>query len=525
MTSNPRLKAHREKQFDLFSERGNAKQKKTTRLQNRVVFVDPDPNDLYLGMTSLKDHLKELKQTSPLIIRSFLSEFDWSSFIESYKPGGAPPYAPWSMLGLILYGLMNGQSSLRQLENLARLDLGGMWVSGGIYPDHATIGRFILLHQERLSVEFFEAVTRSILEKTGSKTHSVAGDGTIIEAACSRYRLLKKEAMAERALLLEKAAKANPENLKKQRKSEQANEAKKLLKTRIEAREAKGRNANGISINPLEPEAVVQPQKHSGYSASYKPSVLANEHRIVVAQTVHPSAEVSVIPELLDQCVSLSGETPNELMLDAGYFCDQIVKESLEREISLLCPEGNDGGRPKEYRRYPKSQFIYNELEDHYLCPAGHEMRPISFYKGTDKYKGYVLYGTPDCKTCPLKEKCTKSQNGRQVKRYPSDEMKDALRQVMLQPKAQQRFKYRKAMVEPVFSVLRGVHGLTRFKRNGLKAVKLEFALHILAYNLSRLIALLVILSGFCIILILMYEVLVGKDDYQIKQWNYQFTG
>ena len=525
MTSNSRFNAHREKQFDLFSGHCNAKQKKTTRLPDRVVFVDPDPSDLYLGMVSLKDHLKELKQTSPFIIRSFLSELDWSSFVESYKPGGAPPYAPWSMLGLILYGLMNGQSSLRQLENLARLDLGGMWVSGGIYPDHATIGRFILLHQERLSVEFFEAVTRSILKKTDSKAHSVAGDGTVIEAACSRYQLLKKEAMAERALSLEKAAKANPEDIKKQRQSEQANDAKVLLETRIEAREAKGRKTDSIRINPLEPEAVVQPQKHSGYSASYKPSVLANEQRIVVAQTVHPSAEVSVIPSLLNQCESLSGETPNELLLDAGYFCDQTIKESLKRDISLLCPEGNDGGQSKQYRRYPKGQFIYNELEDHYLCPAGHEMQPISSYKGSDKYESYILYGTSECKTCPLKEKCTKSQNGRQVKRYPSDEMKDALRQVMLQPKAQQRFKYRKAMVEPVFSVLRGVHGLTRFKRNGLKAVKLEFALHILAYNLSRLIALLAILLCFLLPLILIHEVLRRKYNDQIRQWNCRFTG
>lgn len=524
MISNSRFKVHREKQFDLFSELGNAKHKKTTRLQNNVVFVDPDPSDLYLGMAPLKDHLKQLKQTSPLIIRSFLSELDWSSFIEPYKPGGAPPYAPWSMLGLILYGLMNGQSSLRQLESLARLDLGGMWVSGGIYPDHATIGRFILLHQERLGVEFFEAVTRSILNKTGSKTHSVAGDGTVIEAACSRYRLLKNEAMAERALSLEKAAKANPEDIAKQRQSEQANDAKALLEARIESRKAKGRKIDSTRINPLEPDSVVQPQKHSGYSASYKPSILANEHRIVVAQTVHPSAEVSVIPELLNQCESLSGETPHELMLDAGYFCDQSIQESLDRDISLLCPEGNDGSHAKQYRRYPKGQFIYNELENHYLCPAGHEMRPISFYKGSEKYKSYVLYGTPDCKTCPLKEKCTKSQNGRQVKRYPSDEIKDGLRQVMLQPKAQQRFKYRKAMVEPVFSVLRGVHGLTRFKRNGLKAVKLEFALHILAYNLSRLIALLAILSGFCITLILMHEILVSKYYYQINQWNDRFT-
>lgn len=46
-------------------------------------------------------------------------------------------------------------------------------------------------------------------------------------------------------------------------------------------------------------------------------------------------------------------------------------------------------------------------------------------------------------------------------------------------------------MVEPVFSHLRGQQGLNRFRRQGLKQVKSEFALHIMAYNLSRAVALL----------------------------------
>ena len=46
-------------------------------------------------------------------------------------------------------------------------------------------------------------------------------------------------------------------------------------------------------------------------------------------------------------------------------------------------------------------------------------------------------------------------------------------------------------MVEPVFSVLRGKQGLNRFRRRGLSGVRLEFALHIMAYNLSRVVAVL----------------------------------
>jgi hypothetical protein len=61
----------------------------------------------------------------------------------------------------------------------------------------------------------------------------------------------------------------------------------------------------------------------------------------------------------------------------------------------------------------------------------------------------------------------------------------------MEHPQARAVFGKRKAMVEPVFSHLRGQQGLNRFRRKGLQRVKSEFALHIMAYNLSRAVALL----------------------------------
>ena len=64
---------------------------------------------------------------------------------------GRAPYAPQLMVGLILYGVMQGVHSLRKLERLARLDLGCLWVTGGIAPDHANIGRFIVLHEAVLT--------------------------------------------------------------------------------------------------------------------------------------------------------------------------------------------------------------------------------------------------------------------------------------------------------------------------------------------------------------------------------------
>ena len=78
---------------------------------------------------------------------------------------------------------------------------------------------------------------------------------------------------------------------------------------------------------------------------------------------------------------------------------------------------------------------------------------------------------------------------GRRIRRLEGDEAKEALREVMRQPQAQKEFAQRQAMVEPVFSHLRIIQGLTRFRRLGLAGVKREFALHVLAYNLSRAVA------------------------------------
>ncbi|MDE2253882.1 MAG: transposase [Betaproteobacteria bacterium] len=83
---------------------------------------------------------------------------------------GRAPYAPRLMIGLILYGVMQGVHSLRELERLARLDLGCMWVTGGIAPDHANIGRFIVMHEDSLTQGFVESLTRAILKARGSSS-------------------------------------------------------------------------------------------------------------------------------------------------------------------------------------------------------------------------------------------------------------------------------------------------------------------------------------------------------------------
>jgi len=147
-------------QFQLFD--GAPSCGNTSRLQSSVDsgrrFVHGDAHAIFIGTSRLEHYLNQVGQTAPFIVAHLLDQQDWRPFEVRYAATGRAPYGPRWMMGLILYGVMRGVHSLRELERLARLDLGCMWVVGGISPDHANIGRFISLHDESLTQDFFESL-------------------------------------------------------------------------------------------------------------------------------------------------------------------------------------------------------------------------------------------------------------------------------------------------------------------------------------------------------------------------------
>ncbi len=82
------------------------------------------------------------------------------------------------------------------------------------------------------------------------------------------------------------------------------------LEQRTAARRAKGKSGDGLSISPIEPEAVVQPQKNKKtFAPSDKPSILANEARVVVAWQIDPSSELTPVKR---RSVRISGNRQGE---------------------------------------------------------------------------------------------------------------------------------------------------------------------------------------------------------------------
>jgi hypothetical protein len=246
-----------------------------------------------------------------------------------------------------------------------------MWVTGDIAPDHANIGRFIVLHEASLTRDFFESLTATILKASGSNSARLAGDGTVIEAACSHYSLLKEEAVKARAAAARQAAERAPDDQAAQQEQQRSLECQAIFEERQAARHSGGKSSETLRISGSEPQAMVQRLKRGrGFAASYKPSVLANPDRIITAFDIDPSSETKVIASMLDQSARVTGAQAKEMLLDAGYVDDEVIDATLKRDISLLCPDGQWPARTREEGLYHKSAFSYDPDTDTYRCPA-----------------------------------------------------------------------------------------------------------------------------------------------------------
>jgi len=243
MSSTRKLPSPDDPQYDLFGgmPAGSEEPVLQTAADSGRRFMTGDATAIFLGTTRLEEHLKRSGQHAPFTVARLLGEQDGQAFERRYGATGRAPYAPQSMVGLILYGVMQGVHSLRELEWLARLDLGCMWVTGGIAPDHANIGRFIVQHEASLTRDFFESLTGAILKATGSGSARLAGDGTVIEAACSHYKLLKEEAVKARAAAAQQAVERAPDHPAARQERERSARCQELFEQRQAARRDSGK--------------------------------------------------------------------------------------------------------------------------------------------------------------------------------------------------------------------------------------------------------------------------------------------
>ena len=122
-------------------------------------------------------------------------------------------------------------------------------------------------------------------------------------------------------------------------------------------------------------------------------------------------------------------------------------------------------------------------VEDVYRCPAGERLA----YRYTNEEAGKVLrrYWTTACSTCALKSQCTTGPE-RRIARWQHEHLLEAVqRRLDANPQA---MRQRRTTVEHPFGTIKMRMGATHFLMKRLPRVATEMALHVLAYNLTRVL-------------------------------------
>jgi transposase len=131
--------------------------------------------------------------------------------------------------------------------------------------------------------------------------------------------------------------------------------------------------------------------------------------------------------------------------------------------------------------RYDKSDFVYDRDRDAFLCPAGEYA--VRRFTSVEKGMAIRKYWASACPRCALRTKCT-TADYRRIGRWEHENVLDEMQmRLEANPKAMQ---VRRNTAEHPFGTIKAWMGATHFLCRGLRKASAEMSLHVVAYNLKR---------------------------------------
>ena len=136
--------------------------------------------------------------------------------------------------------------------------------------------------------------------------------------------------------------------------------------------------------------------------------------------------------------------------------------------------------------RFDKQDFIYISADDEYRCPAG--QRAINRFTTLEAGLSLDVYWSSACPHCPMKARCTRSQY-RRIRRWQHEAVLEAMQERL--DRQPEMMRVRRQTVEHPFGTIKHWMGWTHFLTKTLARVRTEMSLHVLAYNLKRVMRIL----------------------------------
>jgi transposase len=439
------------------------------------VFVSADREQRFLLPPDMRDWLAE--DHVVWLVLDAVDQLDLAAFRASYRADGhgRPAFDPALMVALLLYAYTAGERSSRRIERRCAEDIAFRVICGGHLPDHATIARFRVRHEQALK-DLFSQVLRLLAEAGLVRLNQVALDGTKIAANAS-WSANKTQAQIEQMLSEAAAADAAedeafgaargdepPPDLARRggeridrlraardRLAAEAAAAQAAQDAKVAAwqarkdaghprpgrrpqSQAKTTNRNGTTprANTTDPQARTMKAKHSlivGYNAQ---AVVTCDQIVIGALVSQAHIDQNLLHPVLAATrthLAAAGITPQlaTVLADAGYANEATFAQADTDRLRLLCPLAKD----TRQLRHGGDPALGRNL-DHLPATAAAQRR-------------------------------------------------------LRHPQGRADYRQRGRTIEPVFGQIKTRQHLTHFSRRGLTAADSEWHLACTAHNLLKL--------------------------------------
>ena len=359
---------------------------------DQILMLPPDLRE-WLPEGHLAHHVSDL-----------VDAVDLSAFYAPYEGDGRrnSPYEPRMMVKVLIYAYATGTFSSRKMAKKLEEDVAFRMLAAGNFPRHRTLCEFRKRHLADFRAVFAEVV---VLARASGLVGlgRVAVDGTKVRANASKRkamsygRMVKEEprleaeiealkaeieALVDRAEATDEAEDERfgqeacgdelPEELKRR---EDRLAAIRAAKARLEAEQraaddARGRrpgqerNPKGGSpykrsygepdekaqSNFTDPESRIMKTSSEGFQQSYNAqAVVEGENQFVVgtAVTNNASDQGQLIP-MINEAAAVCGETPEQVLADAGYGNEQDLQELEQRDVDVYVALSREGKVPAQ---------------------------------------------------------------------------------------------------------------------------------------------------------------------------------
>jgi transposase len=434
------------------------------------------------------------------VIDVFVDELDLAELgFDGVEPEvtGRPSYHPSVLLKLYIYGYLNRIQSSRRLEREAGRNVEVMWLTGRLAPDHKTIADF--RKDNGTAIRKVCARFVALCRMMGLLTQaSVAIDGSKFKAVNNRDKNFTRAKMDRRMAQIEESVARYLQQLDtadRQEPSETLKTKTSHLKEKIAKLKEQMQRLEVLRVQmlatPDQQISLTDPDSRSmatsgrgsgvvGYNVQV--AVDTANHLIITHEVTNVGTDRSQLSAVAKQAKATLEAENLDAVADRGYFSSEQILACEKAGITVTLPKPMTS-HSKAEGRFGKQDFRYLVAEDVYVCPAGETLT----YSFTTKANELVLYrySTNACQSCVIKNSCTTGKE-RRITRWEHEHLLEAVqRRLDAHP---EKMRQRRETVEHPFGTIKARMGATHFLMKTLPRVAAEMALHVLAYNMTRVV-------------------------------------